>query len=248
MRHIVIGDIHGCIEEFKELLERVGYDKEKDIGISLGDLVDRGPDPAGCLELALDQNLILIAANHEDRLLRWRQREEAIAAGVIKENDVNLKEVHQYTLKQIEAHPRRVELWRYIQNHRLVYEFEAGGIVYHCVHGGYNPALGINTPKKQMIRMRGLDPETYEFYKSNKGKAPKGSVFWAKLWQGPQVVIFGHSVFDDVMHFQSAIGIDTGACFGNKLSALIIEEDGSRQAVSVAAKKVYTGRKYNVAF
>ena len=47
-RHIVIGDIHGCYEELLELLDRTGVTDE-DIVVSVGDLVDRGPDSPAVL-------------------------------------------------------------------------------------------------------------------------------------------------------------------------------------------------------
>ena len=41
-RQIIIGDIHGCFDEFEALLEEIGITDEDEI-ISLGDIVDRGP-------------------------------------------------------------------------------------------------------------------------------------------------------------------------------------------------------------
>jgi hypothetical protein len=105
-RHIIVGDVHGCIDEFRELLEKAEYDPRKDVGVSLGDIIDRGPDSAGCLELALDQEIIYILANHERKLLRWKQREEAVASGSLDVNDVVLKEAQILTAAQINAHPR----------------------------------------------------------------------------------------------------------------------------------------------
>lgn len=241
-RHIIIGDVHGCYEEFRALLDEVQYDKEKDTAVSLGDLIDRGPKSADCLELALDEGLILITANHEDRLLRWKQREEAIRAGSRSDNDITLHRLHRDTLRDLNQHPRSEELWRYMQNSHLVYEFQAGGTIYHCIHGGYSPHLGSNTPKPWLIRMRGLDPRTFEYLKSVKGQAPPGSIFWATAWRGPQTVVFGHNVFKDVALFDKAIGIDTGVCFGLKLTALIVEPDGTQNFVSVPAKKNYIDR------
>src|SRR4051794_14053788 len=47
-RHIIIGDIHGCYKELLELLAHVGATDE-DILVSVGDLVDRGPDSPAVL-------------------------------------------------------------------------------------------------------------------------------------------------------------------------------------------------------
>ena len=49
-RYLFIGDVHGCIDELRELLDRAEL-REDDIVVSLGDLVRKGPDPAGCVRL-----------------------------------------------------------------------------------------------------------------------------------------------------------------------------------------------------
>ena len=43
-RHIFLGDIHGCIDEFKEMINVISYNPQEDRLILLGDLLDRGPD------------------------------------------------------------------------------------------------------------------------------------------------------------------------------------------------------------
>ena len=43
MRHILIGDIHGCYEELRDLLDLVAPAAD-DRTIAIGDIVDRGPD------------------------------------------------------------------------------------------------------------------------------------------------------------------------------------------------------------
>jgi adenine/guanine phosphoribosyltransferase-like PRPP-binding protein len=51
-RTIVVGDIHGCALEFDDLLRSLGFAQGVDRVVLVGDLVARGPDSAGVVELA----------------------------------------------------------------------------------------------------------------------------------------------------------------------------------------------------
>src|SRR5574337_897252 len=68
---IIVGDIHGCIDEFNELLNTVSYNKENDRVILLGDLIDRGPDSIGVIRKACEMNLECVMGNHEHKFLKW---------------------------------------------------------------------------------------------------------------------------------------------------------------------------------
>lgn len=68
MRLLAIGDIHGCLSAFDDLLAWVAPTPE-DVIITLGDYVDRGPDSRGVIdrliELKQRLNLICLRGNHE---------------------------------------------------------------------------------------------------------------------------------------------------------------------------------------
>jgi serine/threonine protein phosphatase 1 len=72
-RHIIIGDIHGCFTELLELLERV-HCTDDDIVVSVGDLVDRGPDSPRVLawfrERVARGRAIVLMGNHERKHVR----------------------------------------------------------------------------------------------------------------------------------------------------------------------------------
>ena len=42
MRTIIVGDIHGCIQELTGLLMKLEFNQREDRLVSLGDLMDRG--------------------------------------------------------------------------------------------------------------------------------------------------------------------------------------------------------------
>jgi serine/threonine protein phosphatase 1 len=78
-RVLAIGDIHGCLNSFKTLLELVAP-TALDTVVTLGDYVDRGPDSAGVLTLLgrmADHpgrfgRLVCIRGNHEQMMLEAR--------------------------------------------------------------------------------------------------------------------------------------------------------------------------------
>lgn len=65
-RHIwVVGDIHGCFNLLKRNMHRVDFDKEKDLLISVGDLIDRGDQNVECLDLINERWFRAVRGNHE---------------------------------------------------------------------------------------------------------------------------------------------------------------------------------------
>src|SRR5437763_574254 len=76
MRVLAIGDIHGCLGPFDDLLAWVKPTPD-DVLITLGDYVDRGPDSRGVLnrliELKKKRPVICLRGNHEIMMLEaWR--------------------------------------------------------------------------------------------------------------------------------------------------------------------------------
>jgi serine/threonine protein phosphatase 1 len=81
MRTLAIGDIHGCSQALRALLDAVKA-ADDDFIITLGDYVDRGPDSYGVIDqlLALHRTgrLIALLGNHEEMMLRAREGPESL--------------------------------------------------------------------------------------------------------------------------------------------------------------------------
>ena len=70
-RTFAIGDIHGCDRALECVLEQIQPDIEDRI-VLLGDIIDRGPNSARCVQMLLNLynrcQLTLVAGNHEEML------------------------------------------------------------------------------------------------------------------------------------------------------------------------------------
>lgn len=69
-RTIIIGDIHGCYTELLELLTKINFSPE-DILISVGDIVDRGPDSEKVVDFFKSTpNAYVVFGNHERKICK----------------------------------------------------------------------------------------------------------------------------------------------------------------------------------
>ena len=82
MATVIIGDVHGCVEELNQLLEKV-YDSVDAVDefIFAGDLVDKGPGSVAVLRyvkaLSALQNVTIVEGNHENKNFRFWKKVEA---------------------------------------------------------------------------------------------------------------------------------------------------------------------------
>ena len=65
----VVGDVHGDYERLTDLLSAIKFDATVDRLFSVGDLIDRGPASAKCLELLNEPWFFSALGNHEDMLI-----------------------------------------------------------------------------------------------------------------------------------------------------------------------------------
>ena len=71
MATYAVGDVQGCLQPLKCLLDTVKFDPEVDVLWSVGDIVNRGPD---CLETlrffySMRDSVVMVLGNHDLHLL-----------------------------------------------------------------------------------------------------------------------------------------------------------------------------------
>lgn len=236
------------------LLRDVEYKKGEDRLLLLGDLIDRGPDPAGVVCRAFEVGAESVMGNHEEKALRWR-RHEARRKAEPNHYKNPMAAINESRLAQWAAIPD--ELWDWINKWPVYSRINAD---WYAVHGGCLPGYTVEGQKpNELMRMRYLktltDPHhgypTYKMASLNeKGEAPDNCVHWTTVWEGPAKIVYGHYTRDDIHYTPYTVGLDSGCVHGGKLSAAIFEEvpklpenEGYRVLIAqVQAKQIYAER------
>jgi hypothetical protein len=216
-RVIAIGDVHGCIDELQELLRQCDYGPG-DLVVFLGDLVSKGPDSIAVVNMAREIGAVGVRGNHDFEVIRWHQ---AIKSGVdppvVGSEHFHIAScLNKADMKWLYSLP-----W-YISSKELGALFVHAGFVSGIRLAKQNPRL--------MMNMRSILPDgtvTSKFFTNWP---------WARLWDGPQTVLFGHDADRGLQQYEHAIGLDTGCVYGGRLTACILPE---RRLVSVSAKREY---------
>lgn len=219
-RLIFCGDLHGCIEEFEELLKTLQYNSEQDRLILLGDLTDRGPASAECVKKARELNLEAVCGNHDYKLLqafKYDKTKKYYYAKYLSQDDVEY-------LKNLPFYIKLPDVW--------------------AVHAGVKPNLPLEDQTKDDLLYLRYTDENRKFIslrQIHKGLA-NNAIFWTKFGPFQSNVVYGHNVYMNEPNIEkfdngtACYGIDTGCCFGGTLTALIWD---SKEIIQVKAKKEY---------
>jgi serine/threonine protein phosphatase 1 len=244
-RTVIVGDVHGMLGALHELLDRLKL-VAGDHLVMAGDLVDKGPDPAGVvhhvaeLSAAAPFAVTLVDGNHEDRHKRYHRNlteRPSIAAQ-------QAREAPHLAMLHGELSPEgRALLHSAVAFHRVA---QHGVLV---VHGGIPGDMRRfpETPEeadrltgrhrdrfRKVLRTRYIDRHTGGFIGLDM-QAPDDP-FWAEVYDGRfGHVVFGHHVFlEGPAEFPHATGIDTGAVHGGSLTAVVYPEAAPRHLVQVS--------------
>ena len=213
----MIGDVHGCLDELEDLLELAGFERDSDQLIFLGDLINRGPDSLGVLELVHELGADCLLGNHERGFLRF-----------LKKGDKHLSEFAW--LKQQMG--KRLPFWKkWMEDLPLfirVEGVEQDGLI--VVHAGLVPGQPPElTDQGILTNIREWD-------------GPAGDVNfltptpWFEKYHDPVMVVFGHWAQKGFVARDNVIGLDTGCVWGGNLTAFSMPD---RTLFQVPARAVY---------
>lgn len=229
-RDIVIGDVHGCLNELKILINKLDLTSNDNLYF-IGDIIDRGQDTIGTIkyifELSKNINVQLILGNHEEKFHRYLDKNKEL------NNDLFNSYKRLLTNDEIEFLKKSYYNY-YIKKHDVM-----------LIHGGFLKKIKLSKEVNNLY----IDRKHQHFslltmvrYIDTKGgfielfNNDENSSFWAEKYNGEiGTIIFGHNYFlqDSPQFFKHAIGIDTGCVYGGWLTALILSEPGAISHISV---------------
>ena len=232
----IVGDLHGCIDELRALLERLGYTLDGEVVrhpdgrtlVFIGDLNDRGPGSIAVWRIALASlaagTACYVPGNHDSKLARY-----------LLGRDVQLTHGLRETLDELYALPAAerlrvgrgiAQLLRETPPYRIL---DRGRLI--VAHAGLEARLIGALGREVSVFARFGDP-TGE-------RTPEGFPVrrdWAATYRGRALIVYGHTPRPAPVFRHNTSNIDQGCAFGGQLTALRYPE---RELVSVPALRVY---------
>jgi serine/threonine protein phosphatase 1 len=196
-RTLVIGDIHGCYDEFRALLDKAGPTADDRV-IAIGDLINRGPKSAEVLRFFREQThpgISSIMGNMEHKFLRAHRGETRPSVSLMLTRWQIGPELDA-SVAYMEAMPPYLDLP------------EAT-----LVHGYWEPGLPLEKQREEV-----LTGVAGDFFLDDSDQP------WWALYDGPKPLIAGHRDWSGVMKpfvYQDRVwGIDTRCVYGGTLTGL----------------------------
>ena len=277
---IIIGDPHGCLTELRALVQQVGYVRERDSLIIVGDTVDRGPNSVGVVEYCIEIGARLCRGNHEDNALRFLAHEARVRSEPgyvnpmehppqprqpppVDPSDRQAAHKARRGVRKAFIPPKPIPeaykaAWRALSEEHLAWMRRSAATIalapnWVVVHAGVEARPMAEQLPDRMMRIRYINPTTGHMTTNPDGSLaqPPGSVWWMDAWSGPENIVYGHAIHSlehpriDVRETPHGIvrcyGIDTGCCFGGRLTAMVCDNEmrSEPRFVQVQAERAY---------
>lgn len=222
-RTIVIGDVHGCYKQFMRLLDRVKYDGAKDKLILLGDYIDRGKDSYKVVKKVQELQKL-----YGENVVALMGNHEKM---LLEDEELWIYNGGNDTKKSYRNNGAMVqEDLNWFSN--LPYYHEDGNYIF--VHAYVDVTRSMEEQDKQKLVW---EREFYQYYATEKS------------------IVFGHTPTtmlgiedNQICAINNSYAIDTACVYGGRLSALIINIDGTVEDESVEGwYKPLTNQFYPIA-
>jgi predicted phosphodiesterase len=69
-RVLVVGDVHGCLDELKALLEKANFSDGRTTVVLVGDVCNKGPRCAETVSFCRENNFLCVRGNHDHAALK----------------------------------------------------------------------------------------------------------------------------------------------------------------------------------
>lgn len=215
-KFIIVGDIHGCYDEFMELLDKCNY-QYGDTVISIGDLMDRGSESRKVLTWFYNNDGFAVEGNHDNKFRRW-----------LNGRKVKLKHGLEGTIKEFEgiSEQHRDTLLRWMNKWpQIIRVPDVDGKPMFVVHAGLDGRWPITRQKVETcLYVRYLNGK--DFFDEEQG------IPWYSTLSGEYKVVSGHMIQSNPFISKNAILLDGGAYQGGVLRGLV---DG-KKLVEVQSK------------
>ena len=199
-----IGDIHGCYDRLKTLMDKIPINFSCDTLVFIGDYIDRGPYSVEVVDYLMQlknrvPDIVFLKGNHEDMLDKFINGVDRFTYLL----NGGQQTLDSYLTKPVQSdfYPIPPDHMEFFKSLRLYYETEE----FIFVHAGLRPRVPLESQKPQdllWIRDKFISTK-YDFGKR---------------------VIFGHTPLKQPLVERNKIGIDTGAVYGNKLTCVRLPE------------------------
>lgn len=229
----VIGDVHGQHDGLNRLLAELGYREDWThpqgrIPVLVGDIVDKGPDPVGTLEMVMTRHrqgrALMVLGNHEHHLRQTLARVAASdnPAAVLATECDKAREGRARTLTALAertdwAETRFSEVRRWLA--RLPMHLRLAGGDVTVVHAAANRDLLGRDPADPKERR---EAEKWFLWGPTTGRRGRDGhlerVDWVDNWDG-STVVRGHVTVERPEVRNGVVSVDTGAGDGRELTA-----------------------------
>jgi len=252
-RLVFVGDVHGCRRELEKLLEKVEFKRGRDQLVLTGDIISKGPDSQGVVDLAREVGASCVRGNHDDKVLLAAEHAEGglPSDGGSKAHQL-AKELSKENLEWLRSCPVILDVGK-VEGVGPEKHYDSDLVV---VHAGLVPGVALeNQDPFLVMNMRSIDLATR--VPSSERHPERGSVPWETVWEHAmkrfsaasgkhtkknhdrRVVVYGHDSKTGLNVKTWTKGLDSGCVSGGELTALVVGYKTAEELVSVKCKHDY---------